>query len=138
MYLEKGRKQHHFLPISSLFNSYHVLKPLQYNKKSFLYRNDSLYHFNDTNVRQEIEYVTKLLSMCIINITAVLNTPLVCLGGMICEFDVGLDRMISDHIRAMVPYPPKIITSQLGAQGFMRGALHLGVEKILDIVLSTE
>ena len=99
---------------------------------------NQLYRDGNYVVQQEIEYLAKLLSMCIVNITAVLNTPVVCLGGMICEFDVNLDQLISEYIQNMVPYPPKIVISSLGAQGFMRGALHMGSETIIDLSINSD
>lgn len=76
-------------------------------------------------------YVSKLLAMSIVNITAVLNTPLVCIGGIISEFNVDLENQISSYIQGMVPYPPAICLSEMGSMGFIPGALHLGAEEIL-------
>ncbi len=92
---------------------------------------NALYASNNLVVRQEIEYVSKLLAMSIVNITAVLNTPLVCIGGIISEFNVDLENQISSYIQGMVPYPPAICLSEMGSMGFIPGALHLGAEEIL-------
>ena len=78
-----------------------------------------------------MENLIRMLAMCIVNISAVLNLPVVCIGGMIRELEIDLDRRISALIQNMVPYPPKVCISQLGSTGFLYGALHLGSEKIL-------
>ena len=85
---------------------------------------------------QEIEYISKLLAMTIVNITAVLNTPVVCLGGSISELHVDIDKHITHYIRDMVPYPPKICLSEMGNTGFIPGALHLGSKKTLEHVVN--
>lgn len=98
---------------------------------------NSLYKDNNFVVCQEIEYISKLLAMSIINITAVLNTPIVCIGGRISEFQVNLVQHISQYIQDMVPYPPVICMSDMGSKGFIPGALHLGTDKILNDIVNT-
>lgn len=98
---------------------------------------NALYKENNFVVRQEIEYVSKLLAMTIVNITAVLNTPVVCLGGSISEFHVNIDKHISNYMKDMVPYPPKICLSEMGNTGFIPGALHLGAKNTFEHVLNS-
>lgn len=93
---------------------------------------NDLYRNREPVVVEEIENLIRMLAMCIVNISAVLNVPVVCIGGMIRELEVDLDRRISALIQNMVPYPPKVCISQLGNTGFLYGALHLGSEKILQ------
>lgn len=92
---------------------------------------NDLYRKRNAIVVEEMELLIRMLAMCIVNISAVLNVPVVCIGGMIRELEIDLDRRISALIQNMVPYPPKICLSQLGGTGFLYGALHLGSEKIL-------
>ena len=92
---------------------------------------NDLYRKSNPIVVEEIELLIRMLAMCIVNISAVLNVPVICIGGMIRELEIDLDRRISALIQNMVPYPPRICISQLGSTGFLYGALHLGSEKIL-------
>ena len=96
-----------------------------------------LYQEGNLAVHQEMEYIAKLLSMSIVNITAVLNTPVVCLGGIICELDMDIVQHITEYIQDMVPYPPEICLSEMGTTGFVPGALHLGAEKIMERTVNT-
>ena len=99
-------------------------------------RINTLYKEDNFVVLQEIEYISKLLAMTIVNITAVLATPVVCLGGSISELHVDIDKHITHYIRDMVPYPPKICLSEMGNTGFIPGALHLGSKKTLEHVVN--
>lgn len=100
---------------------------------------NTLYKEGNFVVHQEVEYISKLLSMTITNITAVLNTPLVCLGGIISGLQVDIEQHITEYIQDMVPYPPKICMSEMGNTGFIPGSLYLGSKTILEqIVTSTE
>lgn len=92
---------------------------------------NAAYHAGDPIVRKELDQLIKMLAMCIVNISAVLNVPVICLGGMIRDLDIDITQQISRLIQDSVPYPPHICLSQLGATGFLHGALHLGTERIL-------
>ena len=85
----------------------------------------------DPVVMEEIQLLIKMLAMCVVNISAVLNVPVICLGGMLLELNVDVAQKISNYIQGLIPYPPHICNSQLGSTGFLHGALYLGAERIL-------
>lgn len=89
------------------------------------------YRSGDSVVRREIDTMIRMIAMCAVNISAILNVPVICLGGMIRELDVDLEQRISGLIQGMIPYAPHICRSQLGSTGFIYGALYLGADRIL-------
>ena len=97
-----------------------------------------LFRTGNPVVLDEITNLTKNLAMCIINICAVLNVPVVCLGGRIQELDVDLPRNLTRIVQNNLYYPPHVCFSQLGNSGAIRGAFRLGSEKILNFTLNAD
>ena len=93
---------------------------------------NKLYDEGNAVVLEEIQLLIKMLAMCVVNISAVLNVPVICLGGMLLGLNMDIAQKISNCIQGLIPYPPHICNSQLGATGFLHGALYLGAERILE------
>ena len=86
----------------------------------------------DPEILAEMDQLVDALSMCIVNISSLLDVPAVCLGGKIKDLKTDICGKVSHKIQGMLPYPPKVVCSKLGSDAFLYGALSLGATKILQ------
>lgn len=93
--------------------------------------NELILH-EDSEILEEMDRLTDALSMCIVNISSLLDVPVVCLGGMVKELKTDISGKVSQRICGMLPYPPKVVCSKLQSDAFLYGALSLGSTKILQ------
>lgn len=99
---------------------------------------NELYQENNSVVLAEIERVSQILAVTIINITALLDVELIVLGGSITKFKVDLIERIRRYVKDMVPFAPNIKFSQLEDNDCVKGAFVIGAEQLIRDLVETE
>jgi predicted NBD/HSP70 family sugar kinase len=83
-----------------------------------------------------MERETMLLSLGITSVCAVLDPPLVVLGGGLGSSD-ALREPVKRDVQRLVPHPPEICTSPLGPRGPLLGAVAAALAAVPDAVATT-
>jgi glucokinase len=74
-------------------------------------------------VTQTVDY----LAQAIANVACTLNPEMIVLGGGLTRSDDLLLEPIKERVRRVVPFPPKIVLTQLGDDAVLRGAIALAI-----------
>lgn len=101
-------------------------------------RINELYKENNSVVLAEMERLSQILAVTIINITALLDVELIVLGGSITKFKVDLIERIKGYVKDMVPFAPDIKFSQLEDNDCVKGAFVIGAEQLIRGLVESE
>lgn len=85
----------------------------------------------DDCARQLRDEILNLLARAIVNISAIVNTEVVVLGGdleMLSEAEIS---SLNHFVGAYVPYPPKIVISEFGQKAGIKGCIANAIDQIL-------
>jgi len=75
-------------------------------------------------VTQTVDY----LAQAIADVACTLNPEMIILGGGLTRSDDLLLKPIQERVRRVVPFPPKIVLTQLGDAAVLRGAIALAIQ----------
>jgi predicted NBD/HSP70 family sugar kinase len=88
----------------------------------------------DPTARRVVELEGERLALLIAAVAAILDPELVVLGGGVGRNLDLLEEPLSRLLRRLVPFRPRIVTSALGTDAVLLGALATGLELARDLV----
>ena len=94
------------------------------------------YELGVQTVVDEVELFARRLGVAIINLNAVLDLPIVSLGGRITSIGTRFLKYINDFCsRVTIPNTVEIVYSELGEKGFVFGAFQIMQEKLISKIV---
>lgn len=67
------------------------------------------------------------LAQAVANVACMLNPEMIILGGGLTRSDDLLLEPIRGHVRRVVPFPPRIVLTQLGDDAVLYGAIAIAI-----------
>lgn len=81
----------------------------------------------DALAKEIVAETVDYLAQAVANVACTLNPEMVILGGGLTRSDDLLLEPIENHVRRVVPFPPKIVLTQLGDDAVLYGAIAIAI-----------